>query len=158
LVALMVLMALPMRAGAGQSLNEYRAVPPDAATESPAVSALLSSVDQTIACTRDDLLRAIQSDREVSKEVKHLLRPLASSPGEACEALRNTSHTEIETITSLQAHSAACGLRPRDLDSIIADHKDTTRLLYRVCSPTQAGQWGPRENPFEDFGRIPFPE
>src|ERR1700677_3454724 len=121
LVALIVLMALPTQSGRGQ--NAFPAV----GTNYAAVSILLSSTDEAKNCTRDDLLRAIQSDMKVSEVAKRLLKPLASSRDQACDALHITSKGEVKTIKSLQVHAAACSLRPRDLDPVIADHRDTIR-------------------------------
>jgi hypothetical protein len=152
LVALIVLMALPIQAGRGQ--NAFPAV----GTNYAAVSILLSSTDEAKNCTRDDLLRAIQSDMKVSEVAKRLLKPLASSRDQACDALHITSKGEVKTIKSLQAHAAACSLRPRDLDPVIADHRDTIRVLYRVCSPAQIRQRGVGANRLDDFSMPPFPE
>jgi hypothetical protein len=152
LVALIVLMALPMQAGRGQ--NAFPAV----GTNYAAVGILLSSADEAKDCTRDDLLRAIQSDMKVSELAKRLLKPLASSRDQACDALHITSEGEVKTIKSLQAHAVACRLRPQDLDPVIADHRDTIRVLYRVCSPTQIRQRGVGANRLDDFNMPPFPE
>ena len=152
LVALIVLMALPIQSGRGQ--NAFPAV----GTNYAAVSILLSSTDEAKNCTRDDLLRAIQSDMKVSEVAKRLLKPLASSRDQACDALHITSEGEVKTIKSLQAHAAACSLRPRDLDPVIADHRDTIRVLYRVCSPAQIRQRGVGASRLDDFSMPPFPE
>jgi hypothetical protein len=152
LVALMMLMVLPMQAGMSQSAF------PAVGTNYAAVGALLSSADQAKNCTRDDLLRAIQSDMEVSEVAKRLLKPLASSRDQACDALHITSKGEVKTIKSLQARAASCGLRPGDIDPVIADHKDTIRVLYRVCSPAQIRQRGFGANRLDDFSMPPFPE
>jgi len=146
-----MLMDLPMQVARGQSAF------PAVGTNYAAVGALLSSVDLAKICTRDDLLRAIQSDIKVSEVAKRLLKPLASSPDQACDALHITSKSEVKTIKSLQARAASCGLQPRDLDPVIADHKDTIRVLYRVCSPAQIRQRG-EANQSDDFSTPPFPE
>jgi hypothetical protein len=158
LVALTVLVVLPVRAGTTEIPGTSRTGAPNPAVESPAVGALLSSADQANNCTRDGLLRAIQSDMNVSEVAKRLLKPLATSRDQACEALHITSKGEVKTIESLRAHAAACGLRPKDLDPIIADHKDTIRVLSRVCSSAQIPQGATGANRFDDFGMPPFPK
>jgi hypothetical protein len=151
LFALMVLTVLPMQAGMGQ--NAF----PAAGTTYVAVALYLSSADEAKSCSRDDLLRAIQSDMKVSERAKRLLKPLATSRDQACDALDITSKGEVKTIKSMQARAATCGLQPRDLDLVFADHKDTIRVLYRVCSPAQIRQRGLGAYRFENFGMPPFP-
>jgi hypothetical protein len=157
-VALMGLVALPMKAGIGQSAGASRVAASDTAIASPRVAVILSAADQANNCAREYLLQAIQSDMKVAEVAKRLLKPLATSPDQACKALYLTIEGEAKTIHSLQAHAASCGLRPRDLDPIIADHQDTMRVMYRVCSPAQIRQSGIGENRFEDFGMPPLPE
>jgi hypothetical protein len=153
-VALMGLVALPMKESSGAS----RVAASDTAIASPAVAVFLSAADQANNCARDDLLRTIQSDMKVAEVAKRLLKPLATSRGQACEALYVTIEGEAKTIKSLQAHATACGLRPKNLDLVIASHKDTLRVLYRVCSPAQIRQRGLGAIQFKDFGVPLFPE
>jgi hypothetical protein len=93
------------------------------------------------------------------------LRPLhQTTPPEThrreylCLRVKKTNQQEIEQIKYYKSLAAPCGLRRKDLAPLFADHRDTIRLMNRVCSPAFLGEPLPDILRFDQFKMPPFPE
>lgn len=112
-------------------------------------------------CNKASTLASIRDEVKLNKGLRPLYQTASSETQQReylCLRVKKTNQEEIERIKYYKSLSAPCGLRPKDLAPLFADHRNTIRLKNRVCSPAFLGEPLPDILRFDEFKMPPFPE
>ena len=121
----------------------------------------LRALDKRSFCNKANTLAAIQDEVKLNKGLRPLYQtapPETQRRENLCLRVKKTNQDEIERIKYYKFLSTPCGLRSKDLAPLFADHRDTVRLVNRVCSEAFLREPLPDILRFDEFKMPPFPE
>jgi hypothetical protein len=121
----------------------------------------LSALDKRSFCNKANTRAAIQDEVKLNKGLRPLYQrgpPETQRRENLCLRVKKTNQEGIERIKYYKSLSTPCGLRSKDLAPLFADHRDTVRLMNRVCSEAFLREPLPDILRFDHYKMPPFPE
>lgn len=121
----------------------------------------LRALEKRSFCNKANTVAAIQSEVGLNRAFRPLYQtapPETARREQICLRVKKNNQRDLEQIKYYKSLAAPCGLRSKDLAPLFADHRDTIRLMNRVCSPAFLGEPLPDILRFDQFKMPPFPE
>jgi hypothetical protein len=108
------------------------------------------------------LLAHVRDRIESNRMMRRLHEKISSLPSasreNSCLRIKQSNLSELKDIREFEARAGSCGLQREKLEPLMADHRETVRLMNQECSQAYLGKPLPDILQFDNYKMPPFPE